>query len=248
MVNLSASVRFHHDNCGRAIADDVHIGANVHLGNNVVIYPKVKVNDGAMILDNAVLGRLPTPTRTTTRPVISEYQELVIGQHSIIGSNAVLYTGSRIGDDVLIGDLSSLREGCAIGKGAIIGRGVMVLYECTIGDYARIQDQAHLVGNALIESHVFIGMGATMANDNDIYLSRFGLSNLHLQGPIIRKYAVIGTGATLLAGIEIGRGAMVAAGAVATKSVDPWTVVGGIPARPLREIPETWRAQVEKID
>lgn len=49
----------------------------------------------------------------------------------------------------------------------------------------------------------------------------------------IDDYVFIGTGAIVLPGVTIGRGAAVAAGAVVTKDVEPFTIVGGIPARPI---------------
>ncbi len=51
----------------------------------------------------------------------------------------------------------------------------------------------------------------------------------------IGDYAWIGSRATLLPGVEIGEGAVVATGAVVTKSVAPWTIVGGVPARVIGE-------------
>ena len=200
-----------------------------------------------IILDGAVLGRFPLPTSTTTRPVQSDFSPLKIGSSCIIGANTVLYTGSTIGNNVMISDLSSVREGCEIDDQVIIGRGVQVLYECKIGKRTRVQDQAHLVGNLVIEEDVFIGMGAMTSNDNQVYLARFGLANLNLQGPVIRRFAVIGTGATLLPGVEIGVGAMVAAGAVVTQDVAPWTIVAGVPARYLKDIPAEWRQKIEAM-
>lgn len=47
----------------------------------------------------------------------------------------------------------------------------------------------------------------------------------------IEDYVWIGTGALLLPGVELGKGCVVAAGAVVTKSVPPYTIVGGNPAR-----------------
>ena len=44
----------------------------------------------------------------------------------------------------------------------------------------------------------------------------------------------VGTGAIILKGVTIGRGAIVAAGAVVTKNVEPYSIVGGVPARRLR--------------
>jgi acetyltransferase-like isoleucine patch superfamily enzyme len=43
----------------------------------------------------------------------------------------------------------------------------------------------------------------------------------------------VGLGAIVLPGVQVGEGAVVAAGAVVTKSVEPYTVVGGVPARPI---------------
>jgi maltose O-acetyltransferase len=53
-------------------------------------------------------------------------------------------------------------------------------------------------------------------------------------GPIeIDDYAWLGSRALVLPGVKIGRGAVVAAGAVVTKDVPPYQIVGGVPARPL---------------
>ena len=232
---------------GTSIADDVSIGKNVYIGNNITIYPKVGLADECIVMDGVVLGRIPISNGNTTRPICSQYLELVIGSGTIIGCNAVLYTGSQIGNRVLIGDLASLREGCIVGDDVIIGRGVMVLYDCKIGDRSRIQDQSHLVGSMIIEEDVFVGMGVITVNDNNVYSTRFQREQVDFQGPIIRRYAVIGASATLIAGVEVGEGALVAAGAVVTKDVPPWTVVGGVPARHMKDIPQEWRRQIESL-
>lgn len=237
-------VSFQRDDCGRAIADGATIGERVYLGHNVVVYPGVRLDSDCIVMDGAVLGRLPIPNRTTTRPVQAEFRELSIGFGSTIGANAVLYTGTTIGADVLIGDLASIREGCRIGDGVVLGRGVMVLYDCSIGNFSRIQDQAHIVGNMTVEEHVFIGMGVITTNDNDIYRTRFGLAPARFRGPTVRRLAVIGAGTTMLEAVEIGTGAIVGAGSVVTRDVPQWTMVMGTPARSVRPIPQEWRTQV----
>jgi maltose O-acetyltransferase len=52
---------------------------------------------------------------------------------------------------------------------------------------------------------------------------------------IVEDGAWVASGATITQGVTIGRGAVVAAGAVVTKDVAPWTLVGGIPARVLKD-------------
>ncbi len=218
---------------------------DVYLGHHVTVYPAVCVETGCIIMDGAVLGRIPIANRSTTLPVRSEFSELLIGAGTIVGCNSVLYTGSRVGNRVMIGDLTSIREGANIGDDVVLGRGVMLLANCKIGARTRIQDQAHIVGNMIVEEDVFIGMGVITTNDNDVYTTRFGATAADLKPPTIRRLAVIGAGATILPGVEIGMGAMVGAGAVITKDVPAWTVVAGVPAHFTRNIPDEWRRQVQ---
>jgi len=63
------------------------------------------------------------------------------------------------------------------------------------------------------------------------------VSKVPLKGApvIIEDYAWVSSRTTLLPGVTIGKGAVVAAGAVVTKSVEPYTVVGGVPAKKIGE-------------
>lgn len=55
----------------------------------------------------------------------------------------------------------------------------------------------------------------------------------------IKKNAFIGAGAIITAGVTVGEGAIVGAGAVVTEDVLPYTFVGGVPAKIIKEVPKT---------
>jgi len=54
------------------------------------------------------------------------------------------------------------------------------------------------------------------------------------QGIVIEDDCWLGGGATILAGVRVGRGAVVAAGAIVTRDVPPYAIVAGVPARVVR--------------
>ncbi len=225
------------------VSEHAKLGENITIGNNVTVYPGVKIGDGCTVFDGAVLGRPPMTAGNTTRPLPAA-RPLTIGPGSIIGANAVLYHGSTLGAQVLIGDLASLREGCVLDEQVVIGRGVLVMYDTAVGARSRVIDGAILTGQMTIEADVFIGPGVNSINDNEVYLKRFGLASFNVQGPTVRRFAVLGTGCNLAAGVEIGMGAIVAPSAMVTRDVPAWTVVAGIPARMIRPVAAAERGQV----
>lgn len=110
------------------------------------------------------------------------------------------------------------------------------MYDTSVGSRSRVIDGAILTGEMTVEADVFIGPGVVAINDNDVYLKRFGLIPFGVRGPHIRRFALIGAGANLAAGVTVGVGAIVAPSAMVTHDVPDWTVVAGIPARVVRTV------------
>lgn len=105
----------------------------------------------------------------------------------------------------------------------------------SIGEDTIIGDHAFLDGRALLKigSHVDIASGVM------IYNSEHNLDSLDFSATEeeveIGDYVFIGPRAIILPGVKIGKGAVVAAGAVVTKDVDNFTIVGGVPAQVIGE-------------
>src|SRR5437899_843592 len=80
-----------------SLSDDAVLGRGITIGNNVTVYPGVNIADECRIFDGAVLGRPPLSAGNTTRPLHQSLSSLTIGPGTVIGANAVLYAGSRMG-------------------------------------------------------------------------------------------------------------------------------------------------------
>src|ERR671939_2018048 len=100
----------------------------------------------------------------------------------------------------------------------------------------KIQAHAYITAYSTLEEHVFIAPCVATTNDN--FMGRTEKRHDLVKGPTIRRGARVGGAAVLLPGIEIGEEAFVGAGAVVLADVEPGTVVVGVTARQIRQVPE----------
>lgn len=90
-----------------------------------------------------------------------------------------------------------------------------------------------------IEDSVAIGPNVTILIHSDPSPSQLRKIYPKKSSPVyIKKGAWIGAGSIILPGITIGEYSVIAAGAVVTKDVHPYTVVAGVPANVIKEIPK----------
>jgi UDP-2-acetamido-3-amino-2,3-dideoxy-glucuronate N-acetyltransferase len=142
------------------------------------------------------------------------------------------------GDDVFVGPFTNL-YGCTIGDGTRIGPFVEIQRGARIGANCKIQSHAFVCEGVTIADEVFVGHGVIFINDRRPRATTETGSlqrseDWELLETFVERRASLGSGATVLAGIRIGEGALVGAGAVVTRDVPPGATVAGSPARPLR--------------
>jgi acetyltransferase-like isoleucine patch superfamily enzyme len=218
---------------GLVVAGDAQIGADVRFGANVTVHDGTVVGEGCTIGDNVVLGKRPVLSARSTSA--GEVGRLVLGRNVRISAGAILAAGAELGDGCVVGDLATVRERVTVGEGVVIGRGVCIENDVRIGAFTKIQTNAYITAGTVLEEHVFVAPGVVTTNDH--LMGRTERRHSLKKGPTVRRGARVGGAAVLLPGIEIGEEAFVGAGAVVIADVPPRTVVVGIPARVLRDVP-----------
>lgn len=155
-----------------------------------------------------------------------------IGQGAIIRDGAILCSGVKIGAKSIIGHNVVVRANVVVGDGVVISHGTTIEKSAVIGNNVRISAQTHITGYCQIEDDVQIGARVVTINDREM---RWGNSPT-LVSQIMRKGCKIGSGVTLMAGVEIGEYTFVGAGSLVTRSFPPNVLAFGVPAYIQRDI------------
>ena len=144
----------------------------------------------------------------------------------------------KLGKGVKIYAFTNL-YGCEIGDEVKIGTFVEIQKGARIGNRCKISSHSFICEGVQIEDEVFIGHGVIFINDR---YPRATTDEGTLQTEadwtcvptLVKQGASIGSGATILCGVTIGKRAIIGAGSVVTKDVPDDAVVAGNPARILR--------------
>jgi len=148
----------------------------------------------------------------------------------------------RLGDAVRIlhPDLVNL-YGCVIGDETQIGPFVEIQSGVTIGRRCKIQSHSFICEGVTLEDGVFVGHGVMFVND--LYPRAVtatgdlkGRDDWSLVTTTIGAGVGIGSNATILGGVTVGKFALIGAGAVVTRDVPAYAIVAGVPARVIGDV------------
>jgi UDP-2-acetamido-3-amino-2,3-dideoxy-glucuronate N-acetyltransferase len=153
-------------------------------------------------------------------------EDVVVGNNVTIGDYVKIMPGARIGDNVIIMDYVKFMPDTVIGNNCKIDDYVNTSGYVKIGNNVRIK-RCSMIGQAVeIEDGAWIGSGVTttrLKNPID--------KDCKEEWVFIKKGAMVGSKALLLAGTTIGEGAVISAGAIVSKDCVPYGVYIGVPAK-----------------
>jgi UDP-2-acetamido-3-amino-2,3-dideoxy-glucuronate N-acetyltransferase len=148
--------------------------------------------------------------------------------HDVFVHGSGLCESEDVGPRTRIWAFAHVSAGARVGADCNICDGVFIEDGAVVGDRVTVKCGVQLWKGIELEDDVFVGPNATFTNDP------FPRSRQWTEDhprTVVRIGASVGANATILPGLEIGRGAMVGAGAVVTRSVPPHAVAVGNPAR-----------------
>lgn len=140
------------------------------------------------------------------------------------GINARIEPGAIIRDMVGIGDNAVIMMGAVINIGVSIGSGTMIDMGAILGGRVKVGSMCH------------IGAGSVLAGV---------IEPPSAQPVVVEDDVLIGANAVVLEGVRIGKGSVVAAGAIVTQDVPEYTVVAGAPARIIKQVDDKTKSKTE---
>ena len=126
--------------------------------------------------------------------------------------------------------------GCRIGAGSRVGTFVEIQRGAVIGKNCKVSSHTFVCDGVTLEDGVFVGHGVMFTNDLQPRAVNMDGSlqteaDWTMVPTLVKQKASSGSNATIVAGITIGEGALIGAGAVVTKDVPDYAIVAGVPAK-----------------
>ncbi len=150
------------------------------------------------------------------------------GTGCVVRAGTIIYADVEAGDDFQTGHNVLIREKTKMGSHIVIGSNTVIDGYVVMGDFVKIVANCYIPTNVEIGSRVFLGPSVTLTNDRYPLKMR---DQYKPQGPILEDNVTLSGGVVVCPGVRIGRGSFIAAGAVVTKDVPPFSMVKGVPGR-----------------
>ena len=144
---------------------------------------------------------------------------------------AVVDDGASVGAGTKIWHFCHVMGTAVVGERCVLGQNVFVAANVTVGDNVHVQNNVSVYEGVTLEDDVFCGPSMVFTNVRDPRSAFPRDSNAAYEKTLVRRGATLGANCTVVCGVTVGEHAFVAAGAVVTKDVPAYAVVGGVPAR-----------------
>ncbi len=146
-----------------------------------------------------------------------------------VHATALVDAGARIGAGTRIWHWSHICAGAQIGDECSLGQNVFVGNRVVIGNNVKIQNNVSIYDNVTLEDDVFCGPSMVFTN---VINPRSAVSRKReYRDTLVGRGATLGANCTIVCGTCIGRYAFIGAGAVVNRSVKPFALMVGVPAR-----------------
>ena len=146
-----------------------------------------------------------------------------------IHPSAIVDEGAQIGAGSRIWHFVHVCGGARIGNGVSLGQNVFVGNKVVIGDRCKIQNNVSVYDDVILEEGVFCGPSMVFTN---VYNPRALIERKsEYRNTLVKRGATLGANCTIVCGVTLGEFAFIGAGAVVNKSVKPYALMVGVPAR-----------------
>ena len=197
------------------ISKKAKIGKNIKFGNFVTVYDDVEIGDNCIIDSYCEIGYSNGKERGP----------LKLGANARIRSHSILYAGSNIGENLVTGHHTTIRENMEIGMDFQLGTLSDIQGETTIGDYVKTHSNVFVAQFSKIGNYVWLLPCAFLANDPH------PPSDEVTNGPTISDFAVLGARCIIFPNVHVGKDAVVGAGCVLRQDLPDNKLAVGNPGR-----------------
>lgn len=206
-------------------------GVEIWDPSNTYVTPGVEIGIGTTLLPGTVLeGKTAVGYGCTIGPN-TRVIDTEIGNHCVVEQSRV--EASRLGNDLQVGPFANLRSGTVMENGSKAGAFVE-LKNTNLGRQAKVPHLSYL-GDAAIGAETNVGCGTVTAN----------FDRVQKHPTVVEENAFLGCNTVLVAPVNVGRGAYVAAGSVITEDIPPQALAI---SRPKEQIKKEWALKNKRAD